>query len=80
MKKLLSGLITVYQKLLSPLLGPRCCYHPSCSEYANQSIQRFGVVRGGWLAAKRIFRCHPLSEGGYDPVPEELNTISPVKN
>jgi putative membrane protein insertion efficiency factor len=57
-----------YQRLLSPLLGPRCRYHPSCSAYAVQAIQGYGILRGSALAAWRILRCNPLSHGGYDPV------------
>lgn len=63
-------LIRVYQKLLSPLLGRNCRYLPTCSEYAQGAIGRHGLMRGGWLALRRVGRCHPLREGGYDPVPE----------
>jgi putative membrane protein insertion efficiency factor len=59
-----------YKRFLSPLLGTRCRFYPSCSEYAMQAVDRFGVLHGGWLAAKRIGRCHPLNPGGLDPVPE----------
>jgi putative membrane protein insertion efficiency factor len=62
-------LIRVYQWTVSPLLGPACRFHPSCSQYALEAIQRFGVLRGGWLALKRLGRCHPWHPGGYDPVP-----------
>lgn len=62
-------LIRVYQWTLSPLLGPACRFHPSCSQYALEAIQRFGCARGGWLAFKRLGRCHPWHPGGYDPVP-----------
>ncbi|MGB9661952.1 MAG: membrane protein insertion efficiency factor YidD [Moorellaceae bacterium] len=58
-----------YQKLISPWLGKHCRFYPSCSDYACQAIARYGLYRGGWLAVKRIGRCHPWSEGGYDPVP-----------
>jgi putative membrane protein insertion efficiency factor len=61
--------IRAYQKTLSPLLGPRCRFHPSCSHYAIEALQRHGAVRGTWLAARRVTRCHPLNEGGFDPVP-----------
>ena len=65
----LLGLIRVYQLILSPLLGPRCRFKPSCSAYATEAIERYGGVRGGWLALRRIGRCHPWGGAGYDPVP-----------
>lgn len=68
------GLIVGYQRLVSPLLPPSCRFQPTCSTYALTSVERFGVVRGGWLAMKRIARCHPFSAGGYDPVPERLRS------
>lgn len=72
MRKILSLLIHGYQLLFSPLLGSHCRYFPSCSHYADTSINRFGVIRGGWLALKRILRCHPWHEGGIDEVPVTL--------
>jgi uncharacterized protein len=63
-------LIRLYQWTVSPLLGPTCRFEPSCSQYALEAIRRFGVARGGWLAVKRIGRCHPWHAGGYDPVPD----------
>ena len=65
------GLIRVYQWTLSPLLGPRCRFYPSCSCYAHAAIERYGVLRGTWLGLRRLLRCHPFSPGGYDPLPEE---------
>ncbi len=62
------GAVRVYQKVLSPLLGPRCRYHPSCSAYAVQAIQAYGILRGGLLAGWRLLRCNPFSHGGHDPV------------
>lgn len=64
--------ITFYRAAISPLFPSCCRYRPTCSEYGLTAIERFGFRRGGWLALKRIFRCHPFHEGGYDPVPEEL--------
>lgn len=60
--------IRLYQRLLSPAIGSRCKYYPSCSEYAAQSISRFGILRGLVLAGWRLLRCNPLSHGGFDPV------------
>jgi putative membrane protein insertion efficiency factor len=65
------GAIRVYQRVLSPLLGPRCKYYPSCSEYAVQAIRRYGILRGAVLAAWRLLRCNPFSHGGYDPVTDQ---------
>jgi putative membrane protein insertion efficiency factor len=66
----LVALLRIYQKLVSPNLGANCRYQPTCSSYAIGSVAKFGVLRGGWLASKRIGRCHPLRPGGYDPVPD----------
>jgi putative membrane protein insertion efficiency factor len=71
MRQLLMWIIRAYQLLLSPMLGPRCRFYPSCSCYAHTAIERHGVWRGTWLGASRILRCHPFAEGGYDPVPEK---------
>jgi hypothetical protein len=62
-------LILLYQRLLSPLLGPTCRFEPSCSRYAAACLRRFGFVRGAYLAARRVLRCHPFHPGGYDPPP-----------
>ncbi len=69
MRALALFLITLYQKLLSPLLPRTCRFYPSCSEYAKQAIQKYGLWRGSWLAIQRISRCHPGNPGGLDPVP-----------
>jgi hypothetical protein len=66
------GIVRIYQKLVSPSLGRNCRFSPTCSSYAYQAIDRFGVIRGGWLALRRLGRCQPLVEGGYDPVPDRL--------
>jgi putative membrane protein insertion efficiency factor len=69
-KKCGLALLFVYQKAISPILGPSCRFTPTCSEYARIAITRFGLAKGSWLALKRILRCNPLFHGGYDPVPE----------
>ncbi|MCF8028962.1 MAG: membrane protein insertion efficiency factor YidD [Desulfobacteraceae bacterium] len=68
-KYLLLLIIKLYQALISPLIGPRCRFYPTCSAYALESIQRFGAMRGGWLAVRRMVKCHPFHPGGCDPVP-----------
>ncbi|MEN3371694.1 membrane protein insertion efficiency factor YidD [Dechloromonas sp. ZS-1] len=69
MKRILIGLVRVYQYAISPLLGRNCRYFPTCSDYTVEAVQKYGAMRGGWLGAKRICRCHPWHPGGYDPVP-----------
>jgi len=69
MRHVLRILIRSYQLVLSPLLGPRCRFYPSCSHYAIEAIETHGALRGSWLSAKRICRCHPFNPGGFDPVP-----------
>jgi len=68
-KTVLSALLRVYRYAVSPMLGPQCRFHPSCSAYALEAIERWGAFRGSWLAARRLARCHPWHPGGYDPVP-----------
>ena len=68
-KRVFLFLIDVYRRYISPLKSPCCRYIPTCSEYAMIAVERYGAARGGWLALKRILRCHPFHQGGYDPVP-----------
>ena len=69
MKKILITMIRFYQRYLSPLKSTKCPYHPSCSNYGIEAIQKYGAFKGGILALWRILRCNPFSKGGYDPVP-----------
>jgi putative membrane protein insertion efficiency factor len=69
MRALLTALIRLYQWTLSPLLGPNCRFYPSCSNYALEAVQRFGILHGSWLTLRRLGRCHPWHCGGIDPVP-----------
>ena len=68
-RTLIIGLITIYQASLSPLLGPRCRFYPTCSTYMSEALTQHSVPRGLWLGLSRFWRCHPWSEGGFDPVP-----------
>ena len=80
LRSLIRGLIRLYQLVISPLLPVPCRYAPSCSHYAADAVTRFGVLRGGWMAMKRIGRCHPWGGTGYDPVPETIkNTYTKAK-
>lgn len=71
MVKIMVWLIRGYQLMISPYKPPSCRFAPTCSHYAIESIRRFGAWRGGWLALRRILRCHPFHPGGYDPVPDQ---------
>jgi putative membrane protein insertion efficiency factor len=78
-KRVLLSVIRAYQRRVSPVLPRRCRYEPSCSSYAVESIDRFGVLRGSLLAAWRLLRCNPFSHGGFDPVPERFTLkVGPV--
>ena len=68
MKKLILKLIGVYQRSISPHKPPCCRFTPTCSEYARQAIKKYGALRGGYLAVRRLLRCHPFHAGGYDPL------------
>jgi putative membrane protein insertion efficiency factor len=70
MKSLVLSALRFYKTRVSPLLPPACRYTPTCSEYAMEAIEKHGVLRGGWLATRRVVSCNPFSHGGYDPVPE----------
>ena len=69
LSKVMLALIAFYRICISPLLPPACRYTPTCSQYAQEAIRKYGPFRGGWLAFKRILRCHPWGGSGYDPVP-----------
>ena len=73
MKRILTGAIVFYRAAISPFLAPRCRFLPTCSEYAVEAIERHGARRGGWLALRRVARCHPLHPGGIDEVPLHLS-------
>ncbi|MGH1461407.1 MAG: membrane protein insertion efficiency factor YidD [Neptuniibacter sp.] len=65
------GVVKIYQYLISPLIGPRCRFYPTCSNYMIEAIQLHGPIKGLYLGVKRIVRCHPYTDGGYDPVPDK---------
>lgn len=69
MKTLALAMIRFYKRFLSPLLPSACRFEPTCSVYTYEAIEKYGVIKGGWLGIKRISRCHPFNPGGYDPVP-----------
>ena len=74
----LVGLLRAYRFAISPLYGQVCRYHPTCSAYALEAVTRHGALRGTWLAARRVLRCHPWALGGYDPVPPHAETTRGV--
>ena len=69
MKTIALFLIRLYQRTISRITPPSCRFYPTCSHYGYEAIEKYGFMKGGWLALKRISRCHPLNPGGYDPVP-----------
>jgi putative membrane protein insertion efficiency factor len=73
MRRILTTVIRGYRYLLSPMLGPNCRFYPSCSCYAEEAIESHGAMRGSYLAIRRILRCHPWHEGGFDPVPRRTS-------
>ncbi|MFM8340780.1 MAG: membrane protein insertion efficiency factor YidD [Methylomonas sp.] len=73
MRVLLIALIKAYKYFISPLLGPRCRFYPSCSSYGLEAIQLHGAAKGSYLTLRRLLKCHPFHEGGIDPVPEKLS-------
>ena len=73
MKKILTLIIKIYQKTISPLTPPSCRFYPTCSHYGIEAIEKHGSLKGSWLAARRISKCHPFHEGGFDPVPEKFS-------
>jgi putative membrane protein insertion efficiency factor len=68
-KPLALAMLRFYKRFISPLLPSACIYEPTCSVYTYQAIEKYGVIKGGWMGIKRIGRCHPFHHGGYDPVP-----------
>lgn len=72
--RVLLAVVQAYRRLVSPLLGPRCRFAPSCSAYAVEALMTHGAARGSWLAVRRIGRCHPFHPGGHDPVPPARST------
>lgn len=77
MKSLIIALIRGYRYAISPFLGQHCRFYPTCSSYALEAVETHGVIRGGWLALRRIVRCHPFHEGGCDPVPRAASPSTP---
>lgn len=71
MKKILMIIIKIYQRTISPLTPPSCRFYPTCSHYGLEALETHGALKGSWLAIRRISKCHPFHEGGFDPVPEK---------
>jgi hypothetical protein len=80
MRQILIALIKLYRYTISPYLAPSCRYTPTCSSYAIEAVERFGIIRGSWMAMRRISRCHPWHSAGYDPVPDNNNTTMTRKD
>jgi putative membrane protein insertion efficiency factor len=80
MAKILLAAVELYRRIVSPLLPAHCRFHPSCSEYAVEALREHGAARGGWMALRRVGRCHPWNPGGIDPVPsKESGLVSPSR-
>jgi len=72
LKIILIGIIKAYQKVISPLTPPSCRFYPTCSHYGVEALQKHGALKGAWLTIRRILKCHPFHEGGFDPVPDKI--------
>ena len=75
-QRIVVGAIAVYRKVVSPLLGSNCRFHPTCSAYAAEAITSYGIARGCWFALRRVAKCHPYHPGGYDPVRHSTSTLN----
>lgn len=73
MKTILISIIKAYQKIISPLTPPSCRFYPTCSHYGVEALQKHGALKGAWLTIRRILKCHPFHEGGFDPVPDKID-------
>ncbi|MCC2607212.1 membrane protein insertion efficiency factor YidD [Planctobacterium marinum] len=71
LRRALIMFIQLYQRLMSPILGQNCRFHPTCSQYSIMAIEEHGALKGSWLTIRRIIRCHPLNPGGFDPIPQK---------
>jgi len=76
MRYIIAFFIILYQKLISPLLGSKCRFYPTCSQYSKEAVLEHGALNGSFLSIKRIIKCHPFHPGGYDPVPKKLSEKS----
>lgn len=76
MRKILIAFIKVYRFTLSPFIGQHCRFTPTCSQYATEAIEQHGAMKGSWMAAKRLSKCHPFHTGGWDPVPENIGSAN----
>lgn len=78
MKYLFIWIVRGYQLMISPYFPPSCRYQPTCSSYAIEALNEYGALKGGWMAIKRISRCHPWADGGYDPIPKKNTDHKPT--